>query len=223
VSIGYEVDRLKRLTYGLSAGTASGDGDEATFTSRWTDILGEILPGLTTSAPAVDGYRDTGFLAYHFVHNQDDELNFRFQTSHAWDTTTPLRVHVHWIPCVNPGATQYVIWEARYAWANYGVEVGALANGWTTVEVRASVSTTDAFKPTITSLFEVQPTADCRESSFLLLRLRRLGAATPATPGYTDTYTTSKGYGTASANVLLLGCDAHYQVEKTGTINEIPT
>lgn len=242
--LGYDVDRLKRLSGSIDSRltTAEGDidtlqgdvttlenltqsldynaGDEGvTFEARWDDILGEILPGATTSAPAVDAYRDTGFQAYHFVHNQDDELNFRFQLSHRWNRGE-VRVHVHWIPCVNPATEQYVIWEARYAWAHYGAELPALT-GWTTVEARATVGTTDQFKATITPLVATTPTG-AKESSFLMFRLRRLGAATPATPGWSDTYTTSKAYGTASANVMILGCDAHYQSEKIGTIEEIP-
>jgi hypothetical protein len=241
VSLGYETDRLKRLTGSIDTRLTTAEGEidtlqnltqgldydagnsDVSFDLRWDDILGEILPGLTTSAPSVDGYRDSGFLAYHFVHNQDDELNFRFQLSHRWKPSTPIRVHVHFIPCVNPASTQYVVWEYRYAWANYGVEVGALATSWTTGEARSTIATADAFKPTITPLATVAVDANCAESSILMFRLKRLGSSAPVTPGWTDTYTTSKAYGTASANIMLLACDAHYQSEKIGTTEEIPT
>lgn len=236
--LGYDVDRLKRLSGSIDSRltTAEGEidtlqnltqsldydaGDEnVTFEARWDDVLGEILPGATLSAPAVDGYRDTGFQAYHFVHNQDDELNFRFQLSHRWNRGE-VRVHVHWMPCVNPASTEYVVWEARYAWSHAGVEIPALT-GWTTVEARGTVGTTDQFKQKVTGLLATTPTGAV-ESSFLLVRLRRLGFSTPATPTWADNYTTSKAYGTVAANVMLLGCDAHYQSEKIGTIDEYPT
>lgn len=220
MSLGYDVDRLKRLCWGLFAGSSQTPATEATFTDRWDDVIGEILPGLTTSAPTVAAYRDTGFLAYHFVHNQDDELNFRFQLPHRWNRGET-RLHVHFIPCVNPAAPEYVVWETLYCWAPYGVALPA-ATGWTTVEARHTVSTSAAFVPTVTPLATIAPHASADESDILCVRLRRLGSSAPATPGWTDTYTTSKTSpaGSATANVMLLSCDLHCQAEKIGTVEE---
>lgn len=259
MSLGYEVDRLKRVlslvdskgdvltrTSGgytslpvgsdgqvLAADSTADSGlswqapDSTVFpldSTVWDDVLGEILPGLSVSAPSVAAYRDTPFLAYHFVHNQDDELSFRFQLSHRFKRQTECRLHVHFVPCVNPASTEYVVWECSYAWSYAGVDLPALT-GWTTVESRSTIGTSDAFKQAIAPLFVTTPTADGKESSILCVRLRRLGSTAPSTPGWSDTYTTSKvsPAGSATANVMLLSCDLHYQVEKMGTAAEIPS
>lgn len=194
-------------------------------TTVWDDVLGEVQPGLSVSAPVVEGYRDTVFRTYHFQHNQDDDLSIRFQLPHRWKPDTECRLHVHWVPCVNPASTEYVVWEATFSWAHYGIDFPAAAS-WTTVEARATVGTSDAWKPTITALVATTPTTDSVESSFLCVRVRRLGTTAPTTPGWTDTYTTGKAVGvppgTAAANVAFLSCDLHFQAEKLGTATEIP-
>lgn len=222
--LGYEIDRLKRLTWGLSAkgGNDSVNSDE-TFQERWNDVLGEILPGLAADAPSAVLYRDTDFLAYHYRHDRDQDLSLRFQLSHQWNRGE-VKVHVHFIPCVAPGANpMYVVWQAKYAWSAIGAALPA-ATGWTTVEARSTIASGDEFTHKITPLFSTTPTeATTKESSILCVRLSRLGSSAPATPGWTDTYTTNTGSLTTQANILLLSCDAHYEAEKMGTITEIPT
>lgn len=193
-----------------------------TPTTVWDDVLGEIIPGLSVSAPTIDVYRDTPFRSYHFTHNQDDELHFRFQLSHRFKRQTECRLHIHFVPCVNPAADEYVVWEVVWAWSYAGIELPAMAS-WNTTEARSTIGTTDAFKQKITALVATTPTADGKESSILCARVRRLGSTAPATGGWSDTYTTAKATGAATANVMLLSCDLHYQVEKIGTTSEIPT
>jgi hypothetical protein len=214
VSLGYEVDRLKRLTQPLDFDATDSD---VSFDLRWDDLLGEVIPGLAVSAPTVDIFRDSEWRAYHFVHNQDDDLYFRFQLSHRWDPSTSVKVHVHWVPCVNPAAPQVVVWEARYAWSHYGVAIGDLATSWTTAETPATVAVDAAFKMQITPLATIAP-GSAAESSILMFRLRRLGSSSAS-----DTYSTAKAYGVGAANVMLLSCDLHYQSEKIGTTAEYPT
>lgn len=243
--LGYDVDRLKRLSGSIDSRLTTAEGEidtlqnltqgldydagdpDVSFDLRWDDVLGEILPGLSLSAPTAEPFRDTGFVAYFFRHDQDDDLHFRFQLPHRWKAGTDVKLHIHIAPMVDPSASpQYVIWEARYAWADYGRALPAVS-GWTTVEARTTVSTGDAFKATITPLFTATPPGTAKESSILCVRVRRLGSSAPSTPGWTDTYTTSKASPptpvTAQANVMILSCDLHYQSEKIGTTAEIPT
>lgn len=223
MTIGYEVDRLKRLAWGLFAGSSQSPATEATFTDRWDDVLGEVQPGASVTAPTVAAYRDTAFRGYHFDHNADCALHFRFQLPHRWNRGE-VRLHVHYIPLVNPASTEYVVWRCQYSWSTVGAEVPA-ATGWTEAEARSTVTTTSAFKPAVTGLFESTPPAAANESAILMVRVVRLGSSAPTTPGWTDTYTTSKTSpaGSAAANVFLLSCDLHYQSEKIGTVAEYPT
>ena len=189
---------------------------DVSFDVRWDDILGDVTQGTATGALTYEQYRDTGHLAYHFRHDQDDALYHRFQFSHRWNRGA-VKPHIHWVPCVNPASPQVVQFYYAYAWASPGVEVPA-ATGWVSAEVSATVGTSDAFKPKITALVTITPPADTPESAFLLLTVKRLGSSSGS-----DTYTTSKGSGTGAANVALLGVDVHYQSEKIGTTAEIPT
>lgn len=184
--------------------------------------MGEVQPGASLTAPTVAAYRDTAFRGYHFDHNADCALHFRFQLPHRWNKGE-VRLHIHYIPLVNPASTEYVIWQCQYSWAVVGSEIPA-ATGWTTAEARSTITTTSAFKSAVTGLLSTSPPEGANESAILMVRVVRLGAGTPITPGWTDTYTTSKTspLGTAAANVFLLSCDLHFQSEKIGTITETP-
>lgn len=198
-----------------AAGTGTGAW-VARHAGRWDDVAPSLLTGKTTSALVQEAYRDTPFQAQFFQHNKDEDLSLVFQMPHKWRRDTKVFPHIHWEPQVNPAATQVVHFDGYWTWSEFNVATPALS-GWTAFSVTVNVGTTDAFKQKITELVPagVTPPSGAKESSCLLVYLRR-------NSGATDTYTTSKATGTATANVMLVSVDAHYQSDKFGTETEIP-
>lgn len=186
---------------------------------RWDDILGDITQGTNATALTYETYRDTNHKLYFLRHDQADELHFRFQMPHAWDETTSVRPHLHFVPMVEPLSSPLVFGvKGEWCWADYGRSVPANAS-WTPIAVTQNIVTGDAFKSKILALGTLAPTATyAKGSSVLLIRLYR-------DTGATDTYTTGKSAGagqTAAANIALLSCDVHYQKKWQGTPAELP-
>lgn len=92
----------------------------------------------------------------------------------------------------------------------------ALAS-WTPFTASLTVNNGDVYKQQILSLGSVVPPAEARESTILLIYLKRFGT------DLTDTYTTSKDHGTAAANLGVLSADVHYRFNKVASETELPT
>ncbi len=182
------------------------------------DMLGDVSQGTAAAALTYEEVRNTAYKAYFFSRSADDVLCMRLQVPHGWQLDTNVEVHIHWAPMVDPSSSpQVVVFDGYYWWAKHGTVIPELASWTAWPKVTPNVVTGDAFKPKMTSLFTVDPPAGAAVSDFLLVYVRRPGASDAA-----DTYETSKAVGTAAANVMLLGIDAHYERGRHGLPQEAP-
>jgi hypothetical protein len=184
----------------------------------YDDREGPIAVAGGLAALTLESYGDTDFPAYHFRHDQDDKLFFTIQTSHRWDTTTPLYFHLHCTPMADVATPKVIRVSGTYAWFRYGVQT-PLAADWTPYAVSHTVNPGDLRVPTIISLLTATPPEGTKESDFLMIRVIRPGSSDAL-----DTFTESKpSAGTAAANLALGSGDAHFLSVKAGTVTEIPT
>lgn len=176
---------------------------------RWDDVQGDISQGVGSAALTYEAFRDTGFLFYHFQHNQDDKLNMRFQLPHRCDTYRPINLHIHMIPLADPASPEVIKFTGAYAWA-YPTFTTPAVSSWTSILATHTVNAGDVNKAVILHLATITPPAG-KELAVLLVYVSRVGT------DIADTYTTSKAYGTSQANLGLLSLDVHYRINKTGT------
>lgn len=204
---------------GLTVIAAAGGGYWVSrFVGRWDDLQGSIANGAGAGLLTLEFYRDTRFNMYFMRHDQNDELNFVFQTSHRWKYDTDVYPHLHVVAMADPAVTQYVVIDGYYAWTrpNHTTQIPALA-GWTTFSQTVPIEPGDIYTQKILSLGSITPPSWARESTSLLIYFRRYGTG----PG--DTYTTNKDHGTPAANLGLISSDVHYQANKAGSVLQIPT
>ena len=187
------------------------------FQGRWNDQQGDISQGVGNAALTYEAFRDTPWKLYCARHDQNDELNFRFQIDHTWRYDLPVVPHLHILPLADPVAPQVAYFDAYYAWSRpeYAAQAVPAVSGWTWVKIPVTIDPGDVYKQKFVSLGTVAPPSWVRESSILLVFVRRLGTSP------SDTYTTGKDHGLASANIGLLSADVHFRRNKTGTLTEL--
>ena len=215
-----DFNELRQAILDVSSWGATVDIIDGVSVPSWDDVQCDVSQASGTAALTLEAYPSgSSYQQFHMRWDQADSLSARFQLPHRWKRDTEVRVHLHYVPCVAPSASpQVVSLSGRYAWAHPNAAIPAWAS-WTTWSKTFNVATGDENKENLTSLFATTPTGS-KESSVLLVYIQRDGAAAP---GGTDTYETSKGYGTNQANLGILYLDAHFQAEKIGTVSEIPT
>lgn len=203
--------------FGPSSGTmytpliASGGIDF--FAPRWTDLQGQ-LHGTTGTGQAdltYEAYEDTSFRIYFMRHDQNDELHIQFQMPHSWDVNSTVYPHIHVIPAASAASPSNVRFETSYTWTPFNQQM-SLSSSWTTGYVNFPVSGSMFRTHCVIELAAVAPATGSRASSLLFLKVRRLG------DDPSDTYTTSKAYGTATANLGIFYADLHYQLCREGTV-----
>jgi len=184
---------------------------------RWDDIQGPVEQGTGVSALTKEVWRDTPFQMYWLRHDQNDELNFVYQTSHQWKYDTAVRPHIHVMIGADPVSTEYIYIEGYYAWTRPN-NVNALPamSGWTYFSGSFAVNPGDINTQKILSLGSITPPSWARESTSIIIYFRRYGTSP------SDTFNTSKTYGTPAANVAILTTDLHYQKIQLGSEKEIP-
>jgi hypothetical protein len=175
----------------------------------WDDVFGDISQGAGVAALTYQAYRDTSFMMYFMQHNQPDALFFRYQFPHRWNKKQ-VRPHLHFLPMA-AGAGRFAV-IGHYVWVSVDRLVPAIA-GWTAYSAYMDLVAGDQYREKILTLAKCDPPENSKESDILLIRCVRDHAGA-------DTYTTSKDHGTAAANIGLLSMDAHYQSEKSGTVQE---
>lgn len=172
---------------------------------EWTDVRGVPVEGEGAAALTTESYRDTGFLMKFFRYNQADSYFVVWQLPHGWNRGS-VRPHMHMIPMAAGAGTARFNWA--YAWTNIGSEfVGA--SGWTSGSTSISLTVDDQYKHKIINFSNVPAPVGAGNSSILVFKMER----DPAT----DTYTTGKSGGTASANLGILDLDLHYQQSRIGS------
>lgn len=181
----------------------------------WDDLQGDVSEGNAVASLTLQNVLDTGFPLPHFRHDQDDVLRMKYQTTHGWDTTTALRVHLHLVFGGTPAAERNVRFTVKYAFVRNDAAF-PLDSEWTTITVDVPVPVSYGGQTRVINVLEFTPPATALESDFLLVIVTRTGTD-PA-----DTYTDSNPTGTAQANLAVLGVDTHYRREKLGTASYIP-
>lgn len=190
------------------------------FLSQWEDLQGPVAQAGGISSLTFEQYRDTPFFAYFMRHDQDDALYYTYQMRHGWKRGSNVSLHAHitpmstWTPAP---ATKNIGWEVSYFWSTTGLEI-PVATSWTTIPTTSAIAPTDQFKNMIVNLAVISPPVTAKESSLLFCRIRRLGST-----GGTDTYTDNKVGGTIQANLAVWDFDVHYQTDKAGTVEMLPT
>ena len=181
------------------------------YPSRWKDLMGAIEEGVGAGALTFEAYRDTPLDMFFWRYNQNDELNFRYQMQHDWESGTVVHPHLHVLPMASSDGD--VVVDGYYAWVKVGDELPALS-GWTSFKVIHSITGAQQYTEQIISLGVLTPPVGAHESAILMIYMRRPSGDSD------DTYDGNKDHGTASANLGLLSADVHYQVSKSGSINE---
>jgi hypothetical protein len=203
---------------GLTIIAAVGGGYwVARIVGRWDDLQGDIAEGVGGAAWTYEAFRDTPFKMFFSRHNQDDELNLRYQFSHEWDYTTDIFPHLHILPMADPAAPESIRFSGAYAWTRpFNAAIPAVA-GWTTFQIDVAVPPGSVYVQRIAPIGAVTPPAWVRESSLFLWHVKREGT------NVADTYDTDKDHGLGSANLGLLSADIHFQHNKHATTTAIPT
>lgn len=215
----YVLDKTGSYTEdGLTVIAALGGGFWiARIVGRWNDLQGEIADGVAAGSMTFEPFRDTPFRMFFSRHDQDDELHFKYQFPHGWDYTKPVIPHLHVLPMSSPGADENAYFSGYYAWTRpFQDPIPALA-GWTGFNATLVVPPGAAYVQRVVSLGTLTPPAIARESSILLLYVRREGT------NILDTYSTSKASGTPAANLGILSSDVHFQFNKHASVTALPT
>lgn len=162
-----------------------------------------------------EAYRVAGrFNVGCYRRDQDNKIYVAVQFNHDRRPGSRVAdVHVHVIPMVAPAADRVVFFRINYTWVGHGQEILA-PTSWDTNQTQMNILTTDGFKHlTHTLVTEIPPPAIEGPSSWLLCEVIREGATEAG-----DTFDDNKAVGTASANLALLGVDAHYEVDRDGSL-----
>lgn len=230
MSLGYEVDRLKRLlrwlanigTDGtvLTADAASDMGVKwaplfPLPATVWCEIQGWAAMANTDAALTVDACGDAGFYGYCMSSEAPDTLYYEFEMPPRWKPQTEVKVHITITPLANPAAQQGVRLTYAYAWAMLGVTTPKPAT-WTASAVTHTVAVGDIDKPRSIALFASTPGAAYTHGSLLLVKVSRL------TTHADDNYVTQKTYGTVpKANLQLHAVGVHYQTDVLGSATDV--
>jgi hypothetical protein len=181
------------------------------FEGRWDDLQGSLSQGAAVGALTYENYRATAYKMNFFRHDQNDELSFGYQMPHKWKYTTSVNPHLHVVPMADPALAQVAYFNGYYVWTNIDTTEIPDVGGWTMFAVEFTINPGDVFQQLRVPLGVFAPPPSARESSCLLLYMRRNGTDP------LDTYNANKVGGTVAANLGLLSADLHYQASWMGT------
>jgi hypothetical protein len=188
------------------------------FRGQWFDIYpNQIQVG--TSAPVLESFRETandpGFQNYFFRHDQDNELQMRFELDHGQLVPGDMRFHLHTLPMANGAGNVY--WQYWHTLAvPDGTAIPRALASWTTGFSTQAVLAADQYKQKMQSVFTYTVPAGTSLASVLFVKLKRLGS----TGGASDTYKTGKESVTAAANMGFITAGCHIQRAYAGTVTE---
>lgn len=198
---------------------AAADGGYwvARLEGRWDDLQGSVSQGTAVGALTYENYRATAFKMNFFRHDQDDELSKAYQMPHRWRYVTEVIPHLHIVQMSDPIAQQQVLLDGYYHWVASDSGPIPDVGAWTPFSTLIDIDPGEAFFHKYAPLGTWAPPAAARESTILLIYMRRHGT------DITDTYDTNKVGGTVAANLGLLSADVHFRATKFGTETPSPT
>ena len=193
----------------LQAGTetaprAMSPADIANYFLRWDDI--RVSPVSTklggTSDPDFIKFKDNGagsqgVFTYHFSPILEEEAYFEVQLPHSYKAGSDLKPHVHWAPVDANAGT--VIWGLEYTIQSPN---GTFGN--TTILEVADNADGVAYKHQLHSLGTISG-AGITESAVIFGRIYRKAGS--------DTY---------ASDAALVSTDIHFQMDKMGSVDELP-
>lgn len=181
--------------------------------TRWDDLQVAVENAQGSDALTLQQYRDTGVFMRFWRHDQTDTIGVIGQLPHRWQRGTEIKFHLHTIPMAATDGT--VAFDWAYTVLPVGAEAGAAAS-WTTGQATRAIAGSSQYQHRIVPICTIPTEAltAAKESTIIMLRIARNPAA--------DTYEGASGSGFGAANLGLLSLDFHVQVEKGGTITEIP-
>ena len=176
-------------------------------------IIGTALSG--SSQWTTEALRDTGFIINWLRHDQDDFFQMNFQFTHRKKIQSPITsIHLHYMPAGSVDGNVFISYS--YTWVNIDGTIPALTS-WTTSTVTIPVAGADQYKHKIANIVaNILAPSNETASSILLIKCSRLGSSSGS-----DTYTSNKTGGTASANFGILYMDAHILTDRAGTDTEL--
>jgi hypothetical protein len=174
-------------------------------TRRWDDLRFPSQGINPAGSPAPAGVdTDTGALS--FAGNQDNVVGGIAQMPHSWWIGSTVKPHVHLrFPTSNAGKNTR--WQFGYDVANVNENFANAIGTYTTLAAITVANPASTVKHVIAGLGDLSM-AGKKESCIILWRLSRLAASDAA-----DDDTNA---------CLLLEFDIHFQIQKTGTIEEYP-
>jgi hypothetical protein len=181
--------------------------DVAEYFNRWDDIRVGLTSVKTggSSDPDFAKLRDNGagsqgVFTYLFSPLLEEEVYFEVQIPHSYKAGTDLKAHIHWCPIdANAGN---VVWALEYTIANANQVIG------NTTPVQATIAANGvAYKEQLDAIATISG-AGVTESSLIIGRLYRKAADAA------DTY---------ASDAAALSFDFHFQTDKLGSVNEIPS
>jgi hypothetical protein len=188
------VQRTTRDEYANTVTVEDGYWEDLRFPAQGINPAGSAAP------PTVDDTTFPGTLL--FSHSADNVIGGVAQLPHSWQRGTAIRPHVHWAKTTS--ATGTVAWRLRYTWADIGGTFGAYSD-WDTATSGVPNSNT-ANKHALATFTPITPATGVGESSMICWQVIR--------------DVSEDDYG---ASARLLEVDFHYQTNKNGTRNEIPS
>jgi len=170
--------------------------------SGWEDLR---VPAQNTrinpskAEPAFESFIGNTFVYKFDNNNADDEsVHFIAQIPHAWEVGTNLRPHLHWSP--DSTDTGNVVWSFEYTIQDTGSIFPS-----TTTETVIDEAAGSAYTHQIVSFPEIDG-SDLYISAIIICVLTRLG---------------TNGSDTYADNACFLEFDFHYQVDSTGSTQEL--
>ena len=179
---------------------------------RWDDLSPSVTQssgaGLTT-APFPNNV--SPFSGQYFRHGTIDVISLIYQLPHKWDFGV-VYPHIHVVACADPAGNRVARFDFGLQWMRFGAGYLPAYADWPDGIVDYSVTSANWNKHQVVSFGPLSPPADSRESTILMIAIRRVGNAVQ------DTYSQSKAWGTGADNLLLMSADLHYRRAKSGSL-----
>lgn len=174
---------------------------------RWDDLRFPAQ-GINPPGAAGSATRETAVGLLSFAGNADNYIAGVAQMPHSWRAGTSVRPHIHLIP-INAAAGVNSVWKFEYNRANNNDTFENAFDSWTELDTITVANPNNAQALLLPTGFGDLDMTGYLESSIILWRLSRLASSDAADDDAGAWY--------------LAEFDIHYQINKNGTTDELPT